>query len=471
MTDMGDEGQGVATTDSWMTTGLIKVRDLLAHDLRVPDYQRPYKWTVRNVAQLIDDIDTFRAYDRYRIGTVILHANNDRLEIVDGQQRFITFCLIAQVLASKGGLGTLTVPIVDPDIPAVGLDVSRANIVENHTYLVDALARRADLEEWARAFLDRCEVVVLTLSHVDEAFQMFDSQNTRGKALYPTDLLKAFHIREMSLEHTTAEQRLAMVRMWEEIPPESINELFSDYLFKIKQWSNHLPVPSTGFGDEHIDTFKGIREADTRNAKNHWAMPFLYAKNYTDDFGNENATLIRYGAMAPVKYPFQIDQPVINGETFFLMVRHYWELGLRCGLFRDDEASKNAHLIPGAEHVISQLEPMQKRETHRLVRNLFDALLLHYVDRFDDQDLDRAAMLLARYAMAPRVQQQRVTRQMINKYALGERESDGLPQENLFAALRRSLRAQDFLRRPRPTPKTNGYGELHFLYDNSEANA
>ena len=39
---------------------------------------------------------------------------------------------------------------------------------------------------------------MLTLKNPDEAFQMFDSQNTRGRALYPTDLLKAFHIRERS---------------------------------------------------------------------------------------------------------------------------------------------------------------------------------------------------------------------------------------------------------------------------------
>jgi hypothetical protein len=275
----------------------------------------------------------------------------------------------------------------------------------------------------------------------------------------------------MSPENTTAEQRLAMVKMWEDIPPESIDELFSDYLFKIKQWSNNKAVPSTGFGDEHIDMFKGIREADTRNAKNHWAMPFLYAKNYTDDFVNENATLVRYGAMPPVKYPFQIDQPVINGETFFLMVRHYWELGLKCGLFRDDAASDGAEILDGAKDVLRELEPAQRRATHRLVRNLFDALLLHYVDRFDDQDLDRAALLLARYAMAPRVQHQRVTRQMVNNYALGLPATDDLPAENLFAELRLALRSQDFLRRPRPNPKTNGYADLHFLYETSEATA
>lgn len=33
---------------------------------------------------------------------------------------------------------------------------------------------------------------------ISEAFQFFDSQNARGKALYPHDLLKAYHLREMA---------------------------------------------------------------------------------------------------------------------------------------------------------------------------------------------------------------------------------------------------------------------------------
>ena len=35
---------------------------------------------------------------------------------------------------------------------------------------------------------------------VDEAFRVFDSQNYRGKALAPHDLLKAHHLREMREE-------------------------------------------------------------------------------------------------------------------------------------------------------------------------------------------------------------------------------------------------------------------------------
>ena len=45
---------------------------------------------------------------------------------------------------------------------------------------------------------NRCELIVVITSDVSEAFQFFDSQNARGKALYPHDLLKAYHLREMN---------------------------------------------------------------------------------------------------------------------------------------------------------------------------------------------------------------------------------------------------------------------------------
>jgi hypothetical protein len=39
--------------------------------------------------------------------------------------------------------------------------------------------------------------VIINVDKVEEAFQLFDSQNTRGKELDPHDLLKAYHLREM----------------------------------------------------------------------------------------------------------------------------------------------------------------------------------------------------------------------------------------------------------------------------------
>lgn len=39
--------------------------------------------------------------------------------------------------------------------------------------------------------------MVITVDRIEEAFQLFDSQNMRGRALDPHDLLKAYHLRAM----------------------------------------------------------------------------------------------------------------------------------------------------------------------------------------------------------------------------------------------------------------------------------
>src|SRR5690606_4166226 len=69
---------------------------LQTKNVAIPNYQRPYKWTNKNVHQLIDDILTFKEKPAYRLGTVVYHLDEGgKLNIVDGQQRTLTLLLIA----------------------------------------------------------------------------------------------------------------------------------------------------------------------------------------------------------------------------------------------------------------------------------------------------------------------------------------------------------------------------------------
>ena len=67
---------------------IISIKDLLEMPLLIPNYQRPYRWTMESASILFDDI--YEAINKditeYRIGSVILHKNKDnKYEIVDGQ--------------------------------------------------------------------------------------------------------------------------------------------------------------------------------------------------------------------------------------------------------------------------------------------------------------------------------------------------------------------------------------------------
>jgi len=74
-------------------------------NFKIPPYQRPYKWTKKNVIQLLDDIFEYIKQGKdYRIGSIILykeHEHDEYLEIVDGQQRLTTISLVLRCLNSK----------------------------------------------------------------------------------------------------------------------------------------------------------------------------------------------------------------------------------------------------------------------------------------------------------------------------------------------------------------------------------
>ena len=89
-------------------------------------------------------------------------------------------------------------------------------------------------EKLVQAIGEKLEFVVVTVCRRQEAFQLFDSQNTRGKRLYPHDLLKAYHLREIddkySMEHATVK--------WESVDGTRIRKLFNFFLYPILSWSN-----------------------------------------------------------------------------------------------------------------------------------------------------------------------------------------------------------------------------------------
>ena len=64
---------------------IISIKELVQEGkLCIPNYQRPYKWSIKNVNQLIDDVLLHRDRSAYRIGTLVLHHEENQLNIVDG---------------------------------------------------------------------------------------------------------------------------------------------------------------------------------------------------------------------------------------------------------------------------------------------------------------------------------------------------------------------------------------------------
>ena len=233
-------------------------------NIKIPDYQRPYKWQPTHVNQLIDDILFFGDKTRYRLGTIVIHQNNANLEIVDGQQRFITCLLIAKVLLADAkeeftkSYSEIKTHI-DSFLNNLIFDnpISQKNISANYETI---LSRKQEIKDqvFKDFFFHRCELVQVVIYDISEAFQFFDSQNARGKDLSPHDLLKAYHLREMQL--VSESQKMSLVSQWEAIKPKELKNLFAYYLYPIREWSKRKTVKS--FTKDNISVFKGINLND-----------------------------------------------------------------------------------------------------------------------------------------------------------------------------------------------------------------
>jgi hypothetical protein len=357
------------------------INKLLEMDLNIPDYQRPYKWAIQNIEDLLSDIsnaisdaDRYRAGFKYRIGTIIVHKNEKgTYDVVDGQQRIISLTLLKQYLEPG-----FSCSILDKDFTN---KITQGNIHTNYMFIREWFSLKSEetKKSFIRAMDDILEVVVICVDKVSEAFQLFDSQNARGKALDPHDLLKAYHLREMKkypyeMEHA--------VTKWEAKDTTQIRELFDLYLFPIWNWSRG--IKSRSFTSKEIDTYKGIGEGSA----------YTYARR----------------ASKAMPY-FQITEPFIAGNDFFEMVDHYMFL---LGDIKTEIATN-----PSFESIEAILEEKNSSTGFRYTKNLFYCALLCYYDKFHNFD-EMSVKKLFTWAFMVRIDMENLGFDSINKYAIGD---------------------------------------------------
>lgn len=78
------------------------ISDLLDEQFFIPAYQRGYRWTTRQVTDLLNDIKEFqykaKKNEFYCLQPIVVKKNEDKWEVVDGQQRLTTIYIILNYL-------------------------------------------------------------------------------------------------------------------------------------------------------------------------------------------------------------------------------------------------------------------------------------------------------------------------------------------------------------------------------------
>ncbi len=446
--------RGSTKFSSVLPARIITVKELLSiPNLRLPHYQRPYKWTARHVHQLIDDVLLFKAKSAYRLGTLVLHehhkgdeeAKETWLDIVDGQQRSVTIMLIAQAIYNerKGELTKLNktddISSYEPNLDLFHFrsSISQQNIVQNYA----EISRRVlDFDtNIIRFFYEQCQLVQVTIRDVSEAFQFFDSQNARGKDLEPHDLLKAYHLREMS--GVPEEERIACISQWEELRTEELSALFADYLFPVRRWAKGHSARY--FSKSDVDVFKGISPQPVPGTP--YSEMHRLTHYYVDGYNRHEH---RDMDGRRLEFPFQLDGTLLNGRRFFEFVNHYLHLSKS---IRSEGPKNEAQqgLAATTQKIISLLNsyPSRYRTGDGYVRRLFDCCLLYYTDRFGKVETDRAIALFFIWAYSLRLNSYAVQLASIDNQALGK---DTVP---MFRKIHNALHPNDVLNTALPAVK------------------
>ena len=141
-------------------------------NLKIPEYQRPYKWIEKNVNNLIDDIISNKDKSEYRLGTLVFHKNGGTdLDIVDGQQRIVTLMLILYAISEKYKRVKELYANNKLKEHKFNNPISQNNIVKNYQLIKQ---RINDFDEPTVDFLlTKCTFVKIVLNDVSEAFQFF----------------------------------------------------------------------------------------------------------------------------------------------------------------------------------------------------------------------------------------------------------------------------------------------------------
>ncbi|MGI6369586.1 MAG: DUF262 domain-containing protein [Ignavibacteria bacterium] len=365
-------------------------------NLVIPPYQRPYKWTARNAIRLLDDIIEAKNENKetYRIGTLILHYDekskdeNDKKKpeynIVDGQQRIITLSLLLEAFKDdkddkdekdekdnieKNEDNPKKISFLEQSL--TDNPYNSRNIPNNFRVLQRRIRNITDdreRQELYKYIKNNCELIVVITDDISEAFQFFDSQNSRGKKLYPHDLLKAYHLREMNdLDVTQTEKT---VKEWEDLDQKQLSRLFSDYLYRLKEWIKGNRAWE--LNEQNIHKFKGI----TSDGNYPYAQFFKGAYAYAQMINNSAMPFV--SGMQNLK-PFQLDAPLIAGKAFFDYAQHYFEI------LKDIQSNNKyeGYFISDNEIVKTlDLEKYKNGVGNGITRLLFDTAVLLYVDRF-----------------------------------------------------------------------------------------
>ena len=231
------------------------VRSLLSEKYRIDYYQRDYKWELKHIRELIEDITArflqefelhherkaVAKYGKYFLGSIIVSEKNGVRYIVDGQQRLTSLTLLLAFLdrlqrelslgdqdrvhianliySTQHGIQSFNLDVderiaclealVNGENPDTTNELpSVQNLINRFNDIADIFPhelRGSALPYFLDWLIDNVMLVEITTFTDDDAYTIFETMNDRGLSLSPTDMLKGYLLASISDDRSRAQ--------------------------------------------------------------------------------------------------------------------------------------------------------------------------------------------------------------------------------------------------------------------------
>jgi uncharacterized protein with ParB-like and HNH nuclease domain len=295
----------------------------------IPDYQREYVWTDKEVTQLLDDINEQvdgGANHEYFIGMVLVSETEQKnhYHVIDGQQRlttiFLVLCalkhlfqgkeqyqtinsLISTSYTGKGGKTITSLKLspryenadevvskivdlnADPRSTRSGIQASGIttygsleNLVNAYStvyrYLQDNYAEKGELEKYW-GYMANDVVFIQISTDISHALKIFETINERGVGLNPMDLLK-----NLLFTHVKTQEFTNLKNEWKKItkPLEKEKEKPLRFLryFLMANYTIHNPRGDSVIREDEI--YDWLTSKANAKVCNYVAKPFEFVR-------------------------------------------------------------------------------------------------------------------------------------------------------------------------------------------------
>lgn len=259
----------------------------------IPFYQRPYAWDTTNVEELIDDLIThMETYDinekspEYFLGSIVVYSDKDnKLQIIDGQQRILTLNILFSILVDlygdvcTGGARTIATELwsrLVTEESMINVNVKKGyrlelktkeddnffkkyictkdginklvtdkaldndfdklsetcqNILRNTRAMYDKIKEMGEKKalKLVTVLISKCRMILVVSQNESMAFRIFSILNDRGKSLSFVDILKASIISAIP-----ENDRLDYAEKWESFEKEAGRDKFQNIFTHIR---------------------------------------------------------------------------------------------------------------------------------------------------------------------------------------------------------------------------------------------